>query len=811
MHHLKYIALSLIFLFPIILNAQEPQRANSSDIYFKLKRLNNLGNVLYVAAHPDDENTHLLTYLIHEENITTTYYSLTRGEGGQNTLGKELGKPLGIIRTMEMLEARKIDGAFQKFGTAADFGFSKGPEETLKLWNKQKLVDETIEIIQELKPDIIICRFPITGEGGHGHHTSSAIVALEAFNQITNFNNKVKNKNKQLWQPKRIVFNAFSFGRMSTLRDDQFKMPLNQYNPLLGKSYAQIAGESRSVHYSQGAGTPQRYGITQEHFELMAGQDFKESLWENIDISWSKINAQHVENAVQSIIDNYNFLNPSQHLTALQQVYQLINSLEDNPWKKQKLHLVEEIIIDILGIRIELNTKEMVYTNEQLNRFELKVIQSTKEKINIKSVKFQDEELLISSSISVNKEAQKVTDFSIDLSSSATSTPNWLSEKTNSHFPIMIDITFEINNGIEIKKSYPLSHYYLDPIWGDKYQYTYIKPQGQIEIAADFLMKEKDGTLNIPLWLQIEDQTNVAYLELLKDGKLIRRQAIDWNGKNTTQFYQWSLKFKENEQFVEGKYQIHLKWYDTDRNTKTVKGVQKLIQYDHIPFVPYFEESTIKIFNNDFNSNIKQVGYIEGVGDKIGDILEQIGLSVDYIDPQQITNHQDLVKYDVIVIGIRAYNRIETLIKVQDILKEYVAKGGHIVVQYNTNHELLTEEVGFKPLTISRDRVTEEDAKVRFLLPQHPVLNNPHSITQDDFKDWTQERGLYFPNEWDNAYQAILGMNDTGEEEKQGALLCLKYGEGTYTYTGLSFFRQLPIGHKGAIKLFLNILEYNNP
>lgn len=804
--------ISLLLISLTALNAQAPQRASSKDVYFKIKQLNHLANVLYVAAHPDDENTHLLTYLIHEEGVNATYYSLTRGDGGQNILGKDLGVALGITRTMEMYEARKIDGAKQKFGTALDFGFSKNPEETFNFWDKNKLVQETVDLIQELKPELIICRFPTTGEGGHGHHTASAIVALEAYKQIQK-HNKSASQSNQLWEPKRILFNSYSFRSATTIKKDHLQLPLNQFNPILGKAYSQVAGESRSVHHSQGAGTPQRLGETTEYFGWVAGAQLTESIWDGIDKSWNKVKGVKVQQSISKLLKDFDFVNPAAHLGDIISIRKMILAMPEHNWKQQKLNEIDDILLDIIGLRLEFNTAKESYVTGDFKEIEIKALQQTDLSLVIKQLEI-DNQIIKDPSWNFKIPNNQLHDQKIKLPTSLAidfSEVYWLAnENEKASFPMEIEVTFLIDNDIEITRNYPVTHYYLDPIWGDKYQFTRIEPDGAIEVNADFLLRDKNGQVEIPLWLKIDGEVSEVSLELQLNGKMIAKKQVEWTTQNNGVFHLWELQTDVNNHFEEGNYDLVLKWKDeTTRKVVKARGVQKLVKYDHIPIMPYFKESKVKIINNDFKHQVRSVGYIDGVGDMVSGIMELIGLDVTIIDPVHVKNVRDLEKYETIVIGIRAYNRITALNDIDHILKEYVYNGGRLMVQYNTNHELINEDIGFKSLTLSRDRVTEENSEVKFINPSHIVLNYPHQITQDDFKGWVQERGLYFPSKWDKSYEAILEMGDTGEKASQGALLVLPYGKGGYIYTGLSFFRQLPAGHKGAMKLFLNLLEFD--
>ena len=804
--------ISLLLISMPSLKAQAPQRASSKDVYFKIKQLNNLANVLYIAAHPDDENTHLLTYLIHEEGVNATYYSLTRGDGGQNILGKDLGVALGITRTMEMYEARKIDGANQKFGTALDFGFSKNPEETFNFWDKNKLVQETVDLIQELKPELIICRFPTTGEGGHGHHTASAIIAEEAFKQIQK-HNKSASKSDQLWEPKRVLFNSYSFRSATTIKKEHLKIPLNQFNPILGKAYSQIAGESRSVHHSQGAGTPQKLGETTEHFGWVAGAQLTESIWDGIDKTWNKVEGAEIQQSISNLLETFNFINPAVHLEDIISIRNSIIAMPDHAWKQQKIEEVDDILLDIIGLRLEFNTANESYVAGDFKEIEIKALQQTDLPLVIKQLEINNQ-VIKDQSWNFEIPNNQLHDQIIKLPTSLVidnSQAYWLANENDKvSFPIEVKVTILINDDIEITRNYPVTHYYLDPIWGDKYQFTRIEPDGAIEVNADFLLRDKNGQVDIPLWLKINGEVSDVSLELQLNGKVIAKEGVEWSTQNNTTFYSWKLQTDIHTHFEEGDYDLVLKW--KDKNTgKYVesRSVQKLVKYDHIPTIPYFKESKVKIINNDFKHQVHSVGYIDGVGDMVSGIMELIGLEVTTIDPEQVKSVKDLEKYESIVIGIRAYNRINALNSIDGMLKEYVYNGGRLIVQYNTNHELISDDIGLRPLTLSRDRVTEEDSKVKFVNSSHVVLNYPHQITEDDFKGWVQERGLYFPSKWDKSYDAILEMGDTGEKPSRGALLVLPYGKGGYIYTGLSFFRQLPAGHKGAMKLFLNLLEFD--
>jgi LmbE family N-acetylglucosaminyl deacetylase len=301
--------LSILILFLGLntgkIQAQLPVANSSTDIYMQLQKLQVLGSVLYIAAHPDDENNGFLPFLAKEKLYRTGYLSLTRGDGGQNLIGSEQGIELGLIRTQELLAARRQDGAEQFFSRAFEFGFSKNAAEALRIWDKEKILSDVVWVIRRYQPDVIIARFPPDARAGHGHHAASAILANEAYIAAAD-PNKFPEQLKYgvtVWQAKRILWNTFNFGGANTTSNDQFKLDVGGYNPLLGKSYGEIGGEARSMHKSQGEGRPRRRGASYEFFITTGGDTPRTSLMDGIDISWSRIKgAENIPQKINNII-----------------------------------------------------------------------------------------------------------------------------------------------------------------------------------------------------------------------------------------------------------------------------------------------------------------------------------------------------------------------------------------------------------------------------------------------------------------------------------------------------------------------------
>ena len=362
----------ILFLFFVAFfceaKAQTPKSYTSAEILLQLKKLNVLGSVLYIAAHPDDENTRLLAYLANEKLYRTGYLSLTRGDGGQNLIGDEQGVDLGLIRTQELLAARRIDGAEQFFSRAFDFGYSKSPEEAMKFWGHDKILSDVVWVIRKFRPDVIITRFPTTGEGGHGHHTASAILAGEAFDAAadpTKFPEQLKYVS--VWQAKRLLWNTFNFGSTNTQSNDQFKMECGDYNPILGKSYGEIAAASRSQHKSQGFGVPAQRGSVIEYFKTIKGPAPVTDLMDGVNTGWDRLlfggqlvsrpaREDNAHNLIDSIIKTFSVEHPEKSIAPLVRLSDKIESVSDDYWKDQKVNAVKEIIQNCSGLFMDATT-----------------------------------------------------------------------------------------------------------------------------------------------------------------------------------------------------------------------------------------------------------------------------------------------------------------------------------------------------------------------------------------------------------------------------------------------------------------------
>ncbi|MBK0381500.1 PIG-L family deacetylase [Pedobacter sp. SD-b] len=804
------IALFFFLITTTFLSAQTSPQLNSSEILLGIKKLNVTGSVLYIAAHPDDENTRLLAYLSKEKNYKTGYLALTRGDGGQNLIGNEQGEDLGLIRTQELLAARKNDGALQFFTRANDFGYSKTPEETFKIWNKDSILSDVVYIIRKFRPDVIITRFPPDARAGHGHHAASSILAQEAFDAAADpkmFPQQLKEV--QVWQAKRILWNNYNFGGNDNTSNDQLKIDVGVYNPLLGESYGEIAAESRSNHKSQGFGSAKQRGSSIEYFSAWKGKLPKSDLMEGIATDWSKIkNGQSVSEQIANIQQNYDALNPIKSVGGLLKLYQELLQIKTNAsLVAEKTNEVKNLVLACSGTWFEAYAERPQIAVD--NPF----------KVSVDAISQMDN-VVIASSLNqqpVTLNANKMQSINGTQTAKEISQPYWLKEdhdvgmykigkQSNLMFPdgkpaSSIDFTVTID-GVEIPFTRPIVYKYTDQVRGEVYQPLAITPPVTATLNAKAFIFNNEGSKDIHIKLKAfkDNATGTLSLEFPK-GWIVSPAKTGFDLKKYGEELDLAFKISAQSNAQNG----DLKATVIIGGKKFDKGI-KVIDYEHIPTITYFPSAKAKLVKLDMKTTAKNIGYIEGAGDLMPQTLKEIGLNVTMLSENEIMNG-DLSKYDAIIAGIRAYNVNDRLKFEQAKLMKYVEDGGTYLVQYNVNRPLVLDQIGPYPFTVSRDRVTEENAKVNFIKPDSKALNYPNKITETDFENWIQERGIYFTTNEDGHYEKPLGVKDTGEKESDGSLLITNYGKGKFVYTGLVFFRELPAGIPGAYRLFMNLIS----
>ncbi|HET7361765.1 MAG TPA: PIG-L family deacetylase, partial [Salinimicrobium sp.] len=790
----------LIFLLLIFfsnLHAQKPEKLNSSEIFQKIQKLNFLGSVLYVGAHPDDENTRLISYLSNGVNARTAYLSLTRGDGGQNLLGPQLRELLGIIRTQELLAARKVDGGIQFFTRANDFGYSKNPKETLKIWDRKEVLADVVWVIRNFKPDIIINRFNANSAGEtHGHHTASAILSKKAFkiaDDPSAFPAQLEKTNT--WQPKKLFFNTSSWFYESreafekAAKDDFLKFDTGVYFPLMGLSNTEIASLSRSKHKSQGFGSSGSRGSQLEYLEPVFGENRtqNDSLFSCINTTWSRIEGgKAIGKILYSVQENYNFKNPAASVPKLVKAYKLIQNLENEHWKRIKSEAIKEIIAAASGLYLEAVSETPLNTPGEKIGLTLEAINRSPVEMQLQNISVKPAQKSIFTQIPLKNNIgwEKEIHFQIPEDISFT-TPYWLQEKgslgmykvANQELiglpltPNQIEVVFSVKiNGTTISFSREIVYKTTDPVKGEVYKPFEIVPKISVSLEDKVIIFSENNSKIIPV--------TVRSIKGDLQGTLTLEHSPGW--KVSPSSYQFNL----SNAGMEKTFLFTVTPPETEDESillakATVNGelfTKEIVQidYDHIPLQTVLLPAEAKTVKLNIKKEGELIGFIPGAGGAVPQALEQIGYKVSILEPEKITA-ENLKKFDAVVTGVRAYNVVDALAYKQDELLEYVKNGGNLIVQYNTNRGLEVENLAPYELELSRDRVTDEHAEVKFLEPNHSVLNTPNKITQTDFEGWVQERGLYFPDEWAEEFTPIFSMHDLGESPKKGSLLIAPY------------------------------------
>lgn len=839
----RSIFLLALFSFSLLSSAQAPRPYTSSEILLQLKKLNTVGSVLYIAAHPDDENTRLIAYLANEKCLRTGYLSLTRGDGGQNLIGPEQGIELGVIRTQELLAARRTDGGEQFFTRAYDFGFSKTPEETFRKWNKDSVLGDVVWAIRNFRPDIIITRFAPDGSGGHGHHTASAILAEEAFDAAGDPNRFPEQlKYVDVWKPRRMFYNTVArFRNPNADMSSYIPLDVGGYNALLGKSYGEIAAESRSMHKSQGFGSAKQRGEMLEHFKPVKGDTSNlKGIFDGMDFTWKRVKgAQHIGSLLDELIRKYEVSNPEKSLTALEKVRTEMEKLKGASLAYQQA-LAVQIQAAMGGIFVDATSSEPDITLGSKQKLTVTIINRNAEHVQLNQLQFPGN--LVNQDLPFDTLPGRVLEkntpavFSFE---SVYGKSDLISQHYNLRKPIkntLFDVDDRLNrsapelfvnssgtamltvNGHPLPVPFRFQYRWVDPSKGELYRPLVITPPVMINVVNEVVAFNEAETKEISLVLKAgKDSVNGLIKIAVPSGWQVELKGSSSSSKSSQMQeagFTFSLPQKDKEEtFILSvtssknarSETLHITAV-TGGKTYT-KGIKE-IKYDHIPVQTLFPEAEVKLVKLDVNRNLKRIGYIPGAGDEVQTCLVQLGYEVVTITDDMLAK-EDLMQFDAIVTGVRAYNTNAKLPSYKQKLMNYVFNGGNLVVQYNTNSWAgpLSSDIGPYPFKITRDRITDEEAKVRFLLPDHPVFNTPNKITEKDFEGWIQERSIYHAGEWNSSYEAPLAMADPGENENQGALLVARHGKGHFIYTGLVFFRELPAGVPGAYRFMVNLIE----
>ncbi len=825
---IKYVvSLSVCILFCMPGFSQAPKKPNAAEIYESIEKLNFLGSVLYLAAHPDDENTRLISYFANDVHARTAYLSITRGDGGQNLIGPEIRELLGVIRTNELVKARETDGGEQFFTRANDFGYSKHPDETLGIWDKEEVLKDVVKVIREFQPDVIINRFDAESAGRtHGHHTSSAILSLEAFDLAADASYQAYNL--PAWTTQRVFFNThwwFYGSRENFDKIDKSGMlgfDTGIYYPSLGLSNSEISSLSRSMHKSQGFGSTGTRGSDMEYVKLLKGKmpADQKNIFEGVDTSWSRVEGgEPIQLMLEKVQREFDFREPSKSIPDLLKAYSLIRDIKDEHWKLLKLKEIKDVIAACSGLYLEAVAAVPYASGGEDISLKLEAINRSDQKMVLKSVQLlpQQKNIGLDKDLANNIGLQEEVDLSISTDAGLTA-PYWLEEKGSLGMykvdnPLMVGnpltladhkVVFTIDfEGTSVDFTKDVLYKYNDPVKGEVYQPFEIVPKAVADIASKVVIFSEDQAKQIPVTVTAfkEGITGSISLEVPAGWK-VSPEVVDFQmtfkGEEANFFFTLSPTKEQSEGYIKPIVMIDGKKFDQ---------TMVEINYDHIPKQSVLLPAESKVVRLNLVKKGQSIGYIKGAGDEVPKYLKQIGYKVTEVLPQNIS--ADLLRqFDAVIMGIRAYNTVPELKVKQAAILDYVYQGGNVIVQYNTNRSLVVEDnLAPYKLELSRDRITDENAKVSFLNKDQEVLNYPNKISAKDFDGWVQERGLYFPNKWAKEFTPVLSFQENGDAPMEGSLLVAKYGEGYYMYTGLSFFRELPAGVPGAYKLFTNMIS----
>ena len=797
---------------------QAPKVLDAAELRLAIDRLSVLGSVLYVAAHPDDENTALLAYLAKGKLVRTAYCSMTRGEGGQNLIGPELGDELGVIRTQELLAARRVDGAEQFFTRAIDFGYSKTSEETLQMWGDEKILSDVVWIIRKFRPDVIITRFSPT-LGGHGNHTASAILAERAFEASGDANRFPEQlQYVKPWKAKRLMFNTARFFDPMLDTANAVTVDVGAYNPILGRSYTEIAGISRTNHKSQGFGAAQTRGPGVNYFRNTLGDPAKKDLFDGIDVSWSRIpGGSAVDSILQEVNKSFDDERPSASIPLLLKAYSAMGTLHDEYWVDLKKRELEDVIKASSGLWLDALASDY------------SAVPGSHVKISVSAVNRSDVSVRLDS-ITIPHSANsiapmKLVDNVTSQSSLEVNLPEdfpysiqyWLRNKPEkgsynisdqtligrpeNQPPLSATFYLTIDDQ-QLSYKIPVQYRRIDPVEGELYRPFVVIPPASFNLEEKVFVFAGTAEKEISLTAKSGEQNVQGAVRLvLPEGwsSIPATLHFELKSKNDEKVIRFKVRPSGSAQSGKFSVEADIAGKEFDRGLIT-------IQYRHIPPQVMFPLAEGKLVRTDLSMDGKTVGYIMGAGDEVPTALRQMGYQVTLLTDDDLAN-RDFSHVDVIIAGVRAYNTRPALKIYQSRLMDYVKNGGTYIVQYVTLQRPESENLGPYPFNVSRDRVTVEDAPPVFLNPHHPLLNYPNAITAEDFDGWVQERGLYFADKWDARYDTVIGFADPGESLKKGGLLYAKYGKGNYIYTGFDFFRELPAGVPGAYRLFSNMLS----
>ncbi|HYH95369.1 PIG-L family deacetylase [Hyalangium sp.] len=803
--------------------AQPPKQPHAGEIASGLRRLGVVGSVLYVAAHPDDENTRLLAWLANGRGMRAGYLSLTRGDGGQNLIGTEQDELLGLIRTQELLAARRIDGAEQLFTRARDFGYSKTAEETLRIWGREEVLADVVLAIRRFQPDVIVSRFS-TRPPNHGQHTASALLAEEAFAAAAD----PKRFPEQLgelkpWKADRLLQNVATWGLPPNADMSAYpKVDVGGFDPLLGRSWGEMSAESRSQHKSQGFGVPAERGPLLEYFQPLAGTRPISDPFEKLELTWKRWSGtEKLAQAIEEASRGFNPRAPHLSIPALLRVHEALSALpEDNPWKALKLRETEALVSACAGLFLEARATETSAVPGGPVALNLVALNRSPASLRLVSVTLPGGE-----SVAAGTELAEHTPFKLSKTvtlpaEAAISTPYWL------HKPVAGAGLYEVadraligrpegdpalavafvyeTGGKRFTVVRPVVYTWVDPVRGELYRAFEIVPAVTATLEREVIMFPNGAAQPVSVVLAAgkADAEGKVWLEVPQGWRVepaeVPFQLGARGDERTVQFRLTPPK---------GATERGLLRVLVESGGRTESWRVRQVKHEHIPPQAVRQPSEAQLVPLALTTKVRRIGYIPGPGDRVAESLAAVGYEVTLLPEERLATEK-LERFQAILVGVRAFNATPRLGLHRERLLQYVERGGRLIVQYNTNSRVgpLSALISPYPLEIGRDRVTDETAVMRPLSLAEPLMSAPNRLGPADFEGWVQERGLYFASKWDEKYRPVFAMSDPGEESLSGGLLVARHGKGSFAYTGIAFFRQLPAGVPGAYRLLANLL-----
>lgn len=817
-----------IFLFLLISPYLRGQ--SSAEINEMYARFNSFKTVLYLAAHPDDENTRVISWLVNGEHAQTGYLSLTRGDGGQNLIGTEFGDALGILRTQELLSARSIDGGQQFFSRAVDFGYSRSAAETLEKWGEQDILGDVVYLIRHFKPQLIITRFPPDERAGHGHHTASAMLAISAAAAAADpkqFSDQLKNV--EPWQVQSVYWNTSTWWDKTVAEERDtnpsiWRADIGGYNPNLGVSYNELGSLARSQHKCQGFGAEIQRGKTYEYFRHLWGKTLPNGLNDLQTESWETLANKNILAALDAVNQHFDLKNREATLRHLAKLYAALGEMPNPYWRQRKQEECAALIKAVAGFFAEALAPDFAYQPGDTVPIQVNLLSRASTNLSLAYMQTLGSDVRFKAPFVLSKNEFAQFELMATLPNKIEN-PYWLQNAhgntyelpnrfnnllTPDNEPIATVSAQLLLYDVAIPVEIPVQYKWRDPVKGELHRSVHTVPPVCLNFSEPVYAGIKGDSIMITAnlsWFRIADPQQIVFtcpgFSIFRNGKEISDVPIAISAANVDESQQIRLALLPRKISRNSTLSAHFV------SGEALRGYRE-IAYDHIKTQVFMPVASALIVPLDVAKVGHKVAYISGAGDRVAEAISQMGYQVDILDKNTFSN-AILSDYQAVVVGIRGYNTQPWLAGFTTKILEYVANGGNYIVQYNTASRFLNDEPLIPapyPFSLGRGRVTEEDADPTFELPNHAVLNRPNKLTMLDFEGWVQERGLYFANSWDSAYAAPISWYDSGMKPELGGLLIADYGKGAFIYTGISFFRILPAGAAGGYRLLANILSY---